>query len=328
MVYDKKLLLLVVFLFCSLLSYGPPIPLEVSVEGKYRLECFEVTKLQTENKLAIDALGMYESTMNFHSTNSIGAMGCWQFMPETLKYFGYGHITTKRFKRNPNIFDKDLQKKLILMKINDDIKALTAQWWRSDSLDVNYIERYVGKEICGVKVTLFGLLAASHIAGSYGTIRFLEDNKNNPKDINGKGPLSYIKMFSKYNYTDESHLNKRLQCAQIKRNLTLSNVCSRPKLRSRLKMISEDSCQKDTVTVMISDQQKPSPFLTVFHQKPYLSNLEYRCTSHSITGRFSMREVQHVSSTRFGSGTVQVKSKPIIQVFGMHFSWQLGTRRR
>lgn len=215
---------MVVLPLYSSLCYAPELPKESVIETSYAIDIFEVEMLITENDSAKLALGMYESNMRPKIYNRIGAMGCYQFMNGTLKDFGYGYITVRRFRRNPDIFPKDLQDKLLQMKINSDIKMLRAQWWRPDSLDVDYIEKYVGKKIQGVEVSLFGLLAASHIAGSYGTIRYIENNKYNPKDINGKGASDYLRMFSKYNYTEQKVIEQKFRCAKERRDAMLLNV--------------------------------------------------------------------------------------------------------
>jgi hypothetical protein len=218
MKHIKKLIITVILPLYSSLCYAPELPIEVVIEIGYRIDIFKINKLLMENDSSKLALGMYESNMRPTAYNRIGAMGCYQFMNRTLRDFGYGYITVRRFRRNPNIFPKELQDQLLQLKINSDIKMLRAQWWRPDSLDVDYIDKYVGTEIQGVKVSLFGLLAASHIAGSYGTIRYIENNKYNPKDINGKGASDYIRMFSKYNYTEPKVIEQKFKCAKERRD--------------------------------------------------------------------------------------------------------------
>jgi len=227
-----KIILFIAAYFVFLLNpmdlFAPPSNYIIRANGEFLWEKMKIDKLEKENEKAIHALGMYESRMNAKAYNSIGAMGCWQFMPNTIKYFGYKGITLQKFKRDPEIFPKSLQEKLINLKINDDIKQLKNQWWRPDSRDVDYIEKYVGKEFKGVKVTLFGILAACHISG-YGNVVKLFDNGYNPKDINGQSPLKYLKRFSKYKFTDPKVINASLEKLEYERSMKLAKLFVLPK---------------------------------------------------------------------------------------------------
>ena len=136
----------------------------------------------------INHLGRKESTNNWRVISTSNCIGEWQFTYETLQKLGYGNITPDRFRNNPNIFPRHLQKQVLreLMDIN------------TESL-VPY-EKYIGTTINHVKITKAGLLAGLHLGGivsvknfltSHGTIDF--------KDIYGTKTSDYIREFGIYN---------------------------------------------------------------------------------------------------------------------------------
>ncbi|WP_428743184.1 hypothetical protein [Tenacibaculum sp.] len=143
---------------------------------------------------------MKESSMDSTCVNIIGAIGTWQFMEYTLKDFGYD-ITAKNFQNNPEIFTQKEQREALRKKINFDIKELQDQWFRKN--DLNYIEKYVGKSFLDIDtVSIAGILAACHLGGVYGTIKFFDTcGEYNPSDALGTSIYTYLKYFSKYKYS-------------------------------------------------------------------------------------------------------------------------------
>lgn len=197
-----------------------------------------VNKLE-DNKTFKLALAKRESSLRPHVVNEIGAMGMWQFMPSTLKHLGFKGITPYKFKLNPSIFPVEVQEQALDKKFNSDIKELTKQWFRAEGTSINYLEDYVGQNIKGVRVSLAGLLAACHIGGIGGTIRFLDSQgSRNPSDINGTSILSYLKEFSDYDYHYEKPIKQKLQCLkkQSERGdiLTLSSRISKSCLKEHI----------------------------------------------------------------------------------------------
>lgn len=70
-----------------------------------------------------------------------------------------------------------------------------ANWHFSDigkAIKRNRLDKYVGKTIGGVKITLSGMYAMAHLGGISGLKRFLESNgKSNPKDLLGTSLALY-----------------------------------------------------------------------------------------------------------------------------------------
>jgi len=184
-----------------------------------KLEEQRIEYLLEENKEFKEVLGSSESTNNPDTVNIIGAMGYWQFMPSTLKSLGYKGITPYRFRRNPGIFPKEMQEEALDKKISTDLGILTKQWYRDSTTNINYLEKYVGTKIMGVEITVAGIVAACHLGGAGGTMRFLDSKgKKNPDDIFGTSIYHYLKKFSGYTYHYETPLKKKLQCIRNSRN--------------------------------------------------------------------------------------------------------------
>jgi hypothetical protein len=152
--------------------------MKVKAEVEYGLEfeCF------------VNHLGLRESNNNWKAINTKGYIGEWQFGYSTLKTLGYGYITPEKFKDDPNIFPRSLQKQVLRELVDVNIGEL-----------VSY-EKYIGTTINGVKITRAGLIAAAHLGGmvsvkkfltSYGVIDF--------KDIYGTKTSDYIREFGIYN---------------------------------------------------------------------------------------------------------------------------------
>ena len=181
-----------------------------------------------ENKKFKESLGLRESSMRPNVINQIGAMGIWQFMPYTLSDLGLGHITPNKFRQNPDIFPIELQEYVLDLKIERDLKLLSHQWWRGER-SKNYIDMYVGSNIYGVEVTLSGIIAACHIAGAGGVIRFFDTaGMYNPQDANKTSLLSYLREFSghKFNYHSILQLNDSIECLNKLLNGTESGILS------------------------------------------------------------------------------------------------------
>ena len=100
------------------------------------------------------------------------------------------------------------------IKISRDIALLEYQWWRGTK-SINYITKYVGTKIYGVEVTLPGILAAAHLGGAGGVIRFFDSLGNyNPKDIFGTSLFSYLRDFSDYKYNSTIILKNKIKCLE------------------------------------------------------------------------------------------------------------------
>lgn len=149
---------------------------QADVEYGIEFECF------------INHLGLKESNNNWKAVNTEGYIGEWQFGQCTLKTLGYGHITLNKFKKDPYIFPRSLQKQVLRELMDFNIGEL-----------VPY-EKYIGITINGVKITRSGLLAAMHLGGIVSVQKFLESHGTiDFKDLYGTKTSDYIREFGIYN---------------------------------------------------------------------------------------------------------------------------------
>lgn len=135
----------------------------------------------------INDLGRSESGNNWLSVNSIGCFGEFQFAESTVHFLGYKHITLKRFKTDPGIFPRDMQRKVLesLIKVNLNL--------------LKDYEGYIGDTIRGVKITKAGMIAASHLGGAQSVRLFLASHgRINKDDIFGTRISDYLQKFSYY----------------------------------------------------------------------------------------------------------------------------------
>jgi len=123
------------------------------------------------------------------------ALGRYQFLPSTLRFLGFKGISYWEFKKNPDIFPEETQEQAMkaLLKYNE--KTLK-----------KYINKYEGVEFAGIVITKSGILAAAHLAGAGGVMKFFRTGgKYNPDD--GYTYLSdYLKEFSNYKVNLKSYV--------------------------------------------------------------------------------------------------------------------------
>lgn len=203
-----------VCLLFTLLMFGNSEVSSLAFLSEYKVKMELESKL-AENEKFLIALGLAESTGNPDTVNTIGAIGMWQFMPYTLTDLGYGHVTLEKFKSDPSIFPLAEQRNALDTKIAGDLHQLQDQWFRE--IDINYIEKYAGKSFRGIDtVTVAGILAACHLGGVYGTMRFFDTHgEHNPDDVFGSSIYDYLKKFSEYSYYIEKPIKEELICLKI-----------------------------------------------------------------------------------------------------------------
>lgn len=151
--------------------------MKVKAEVEYgeEFECF------------INHLGLKESNNNWKVINTENYIGEWQFGYGTLKSMGYGYITPDKFRNNPNIFPRSLQKQVLRELIDINVGEL-----------VPY-EKYYGTTINGIKITRAGLIAAMHLGGIVSVRNFLASHGViDAKDIYGTKTSDYIREFGIY----------------------------------------------------------------------------------------------------------------------------------
>ena len=116
-----------------------------------------------------------------------GYIGGFQFSKKALKDIGKGHITAKKFKKNPKMFSYP-----------DQVKALSDYMKKNEYYLRDYMD-YIGKIINGIEITKSGMLAAAHLVGQKKVKKFLTSNgKQDPHDGNGTKCSTYMSEFSGY----------------------------------------------------------------------------------------------------------------------------------
>lgn len=156
------------------------------IDNLSKLKKHTEIRVKTRTKVNLSDLALRlakrESSSNWKLTNSIGAIGKYQFMPSTLKMLGY-NISTKDFRDNPNIFPEAEQDYAMMRLLNTNRAILR-----------KYIDEYKGKYIYGYYITENGLLGAAHLAGAGNVIKFLETGYN-PSDKYGTKLTDYLSSF-------------------------------------------------------------------------------------------------------------------------------------
>lgn len=128
-----------------------------------------------------EAVAFKESQGKYNKVNTLGYLGKYQFGMETLKTIGVND--SLYFLNNHKLQEKAFV--TLLSKNKYDLKE--------------YIERYNGKIINGVKITESGILAAAHLGGPGSVIKFLETNgKRVKKDSYGTSVRTYLRDFAGY----------------------------------------------------------------------------------------------------------------------------------
>lgn len=133
-------------------------------------------------------LGHKESGNNYKIYNKYGYIGAYQMGKSALEAVGYEHVTFSDFKKDPSIFTKEEQIDAVikLTKINRKILK-------------KYIDKYSNTIINDVLITESSLLAAAHLGGAGGVMKYLDSSgKYNPSDAYGTSIQDYMEKFSGY----------------------------------------------------------------------------------------------------------------------------------
>jgi hypothetical protein len=143
-------------------------------------------------------MGHLESGGNYKAINQYGYLGKYQFSKRTLRRLvekGYLQLTKeeiRKFRELPYIQEMAM----------DALIAANLETLRNWKLN-----KYVGKDIGGVKVTMEGMLAASHLLGPYAVKHYLQHNGSMDKvivggvtvrkyDANGTSLKKYLRHFA------------------------------------------------------------------------------------------------------------------------------------
>jgi hypothetical protein len=184
----RKIFLISILILVSHICTAPMIDFRLKL-AEFRSLSEYVDRKYHENEFSrfINDLGYRESANNWLCINLIGCFGEWQFAESTLKYLGFKKVTLKKFKKNPEVFPRELQRRALKTLIDVNLAFLA-----------NY-ERYIGKTIKGVVITKSGMIAAAHLGGAGSVKKFLTSSgKMNNKDCLGTSIYDYMKKFSNY----------------------------------------------------------------------------------------------------------------------------------
>ena len=183
----KKIGIATLFIWVALNCYAPN-PFEGNKEELKRLEkLLEEKQKERELERFLHDLALKESGNNPRQIKNWGYSGMYQFSDRTLKGVGYSHITYRKFRANPGIWDEEEQTKaaIRLMEINKE----RLEW---------IISEYEGTKIMGVEISLSGILAGAHLGGSGSVSAYFLEGENR-KDRLGTSVEEYMVFFSGYN---------------------------------------------------------------------------------------------------------------------------------
>ena len=128
-----------------------------------------------------EAIAFKESQGKYKKINTLGYLGKYQFGMETLKTIGITDSLT--FINSPRLQEKAF------------VALLSKNKWELK----DYIQKFDGKIVDGVKITESGILAAAHLGGAGSVKRFLNTGgKRKCKDDYGTSVRTYMKDFGNY----------------------------------------------------------------------------------------------------------------------------------
>lgn len=128
-------------------------------------------------------MGQSENSGKTTGTNQIGAIGKYQFMPDTLKQLGYSDKDIQKFESDPKMQEEAMDK---LIAANE--KSITDNGW----------DKLIGKKIGDVTITKTGLLGALHLGGVGSVKKWIDSGgRGDAYDANGTKISDYAKKFEK-----------------------------------------------------------------------------------------------------------------------------------
>ncbi|MBR5555699.1 hypothetical protein IKU74_06795 [bacterium] len=162
-------------------------------------------------------LGARESGGNYSSINKYGYIGKYQMGEAAMIDAGYYKKASGRYN---NDWTGQFTGKDGVYSIEDFLKNKQAQenaqkafkqvQW--EQLKAIGADKYIGKEINGVKVTQSGLLAAAHLKGPGAVKEYLQsDGKNIPRDAFGTSVENYMKKFEGYDVSNVTGIKNDCQ---------------------------------------------------------------------------------------------------------------------
>ena len=178
-------------------------------------------------------LGARESSGNYEVINPWGFVGKYQMGEAAMIDAGYYKKSSGNYNNDwsGEFTGKDgvysLQDFLRNKQAQENAqKAFKQAQWRQ--LKAIGADKYVGKEINGVKITQSGLLAAAHLKGPGSVIQYLASNgKDIPKDKLGTSVENYMKKFAGYDVSEITGL-KSSSTATVQPNSAKSATPQQP----------------------------------------------------------------------------------------------------
>jgi hypothetical protein len=184
----RKIFLAILLISISHICGAPNIDFRLRLV-KFRTRCDYVhTRFhQSEFSRFIKDLGYSESGNDWKCINRIGCFGEWQFNESTLRYLGYKSVTLRKFRKDPDVFPREVQLKALKTLIRVNMVLLTDYY------------HFIGDSIRGVQITKSGMIAASHLGGAGSLQKYLNTKgRVNNRDVLGTSIYDYLKRFRNY----------------------------------------------------------------------------------------------------------------------------------
>lgn len=204
-IFYTSILLVVAFISSGFKPYKSQINFGFSDTGNERLLYVFPSENTSDNSNLVPFKGKYfigykeaiahkESQGKYKKVNSLGYLGKYQFGVQTLKSIGIHD--SAGFLKSPKLQEKAFV--ALLSKNKYELK--------------DYIKKFEGKIIDGVKITESGILAAAHLGGTGSVKRFLNTRgERKCRDEYGTSVKTYLRDFGGF----ETHGIKAVKDAQI-----------------------------------------------------------------------------------------------------------------
>jgi hypothetical protein len=184
----RKVFLAIILIGISQICSAPNIDFRLGL-FKYRLRCEYMLGKYHDSEFSrfINDLGYRESGNDWKCINRIGCFGEWQFDESTLRFLGYKSVTLRKFRKDPEVFPRELQLKALRTLIRVNQVLLTDYY------------HFIGDSIGGVRITRSGMIAASHLGGAGSLQKFLNTGgRINKRDVLGTSIRDYLERFRNY----------------------------------------------------------------------------------------------------------------------------------
>lgn len=122
-----------------------------------------------------------ESSHRYDITNQYGYLGKYQISNKYINNLGYSGT----------------QEEFLKDKLGQEMVMANYTYRNLKYIRKNNLDKYIGKEINGIKVTLFGIMASAHLVGVKSVTEYLNSNGETiHKDGNDTSLEKYLKAFA------------------------------------------------------------------------------------------------------------------------------------